>query len=107
MNVSGVIKEVRDSVIVLCNCVVAEGDDEPVLHIDTADIVTGDYDRSPADITDEMDTSCEADMYDVTVYVSSSGKYHSKPDCSGMKSFTEMQLSEALADGCVSCKRCY
>jgi len=43
----------------------------------------------------------------VTVYVSSTGKYHSKSNCSGMKSFTEMSLDEALEAGHIACKRCW
>ena len=50
-----------------------------------------------------------ADISDITediVYVSSSGKYHTKSNCSGMKHYTEMSLSEAIAaeyDGCQKC----
>lgn len=43
----------------------------------------------------------------VTVYVSSTGKYHSKSNCSGMKSYTEMSLDEALEAGHIPCKRCW
>ncbi len=41
------------------------------------------------------------------VYVSSTGKYHSKPDCSGMKSCTEMSISQAQAQDFIPCKKCY
>lgn len=34
-----------------------------------------------------------------TVYVSSTGTYHIKSDCSGMKSSTEMKLSDAIRKG--------
>ncbi len=43
----------------------------------------------------------------VTVYVSNSGKYHSKCDCSGMKNYTEMSLDEAIDAGHVACKKCW
>lgn len=43
----------------------------------------------------------------VTVYVSSTGKYHSKSDCSGMKSYTAMSLDESLDAGHVACKKCW
>lgn len=40
------------------------------------------------------------------VFVSSSGKYHSSSECSGMKSYTEMSLTEALDAGCTACQKC-
>lgn len=43
----------------------------------------------------------------VTVYVSSTGKIHSKSNCSGMKSYTEMSYDEAVSKGYVFCKKCY
>lgn len=43
----------------------------------------------------------------VTVYVSNSGKYHSKSNCSGMKNYTEMSLDEAKDAGHVACKKCW
>ena len=42
-----------------------------------------------------------------TVYVSRSGVIHSRPDCSGMKNFTEMPLDEALNQGYHKCQRCW
>ena len=42
-----------------------------------------------------------------TVYVSATGKYHSKPTCSGMKSYTEMSITQAEAGGNQPCKKCY
>ena len=47
------------------------------------------------------------DEITVTVYVSNSGKYHSKSNCSGMKNYTEMSLDEALDAGHVACKKCW
>lgn len=43
----------------------------------------------------------------ITVYVSNSGKYHSKSNCSGMKHYTEMSLDEAIGAGHVACKKCW
>lgn len=42
-----------------------------------------------------------------TVYVSNSGKYHSKSNCSGMKYYTVMTLDEAIEAGYDACKKCY
>lgn len=42
-----------------------------------------------------------------TVYVSATGKYHSKPTCSGMKSYTEMSITQAESGGNQPCKKCY
>lgn len=47
------------------------------------------------------------DEITVTVYVSSSGKYHSKSNCSGMKYYTEMSLEEAIEAGHIACKKCW
>ncbi len=47
------------------------------------------------------------DEITVTVYVSNSGKYHSKSNCSGMKNYTEMSLDEAIDAGHVACKKCW
>lgn len=47
------------------------------------------------------------DQITITVYVSNSGKYHSKSNCSGMKNYTEMSLDEALDAGHVACKKCW
>lgn len=46
-------------------------------------------------------------VYDPIVYVSNTGKYHNKPDCSGMEEYTEMTKSEAKAAGHSACGRCY
>lgn len=43
----------------------------------------------------------------LTVYVSSTGKYHKKCDCSGMKNYTEMTLQQAIEAGHAACKRCW
>lgn len=41
-----------------------------------------------------------------TVYVSNTGKYHFKPNCSRMKHYTEMSLSEAKEHGYNACSKC-
>lgn len=43
----------------------------------------------------------------VIVYVSNSGKYHKRPDCSGMKHYTEMSLADAKSSNYAACKKCY
>ncbi len=43
----------------------------------------------------------------IIVYVSNSGKYHNRPNCSGMKNYTEMSLNEAKAADYAACKKCY
>lgn len=40
------------------------------------------------------------------VYVSTTGKYHSKTNCSGMKNYTTMTYDEAIAYGYEACKKC-
>ena len=48
--------------------------------------------------------------YDVTaaVWISKSGKkYHSKPDCSSMKSPSEISLDAAIEKGYAPCKKCF
>ncbi|MBQ0065172.1 MAG: DNA/RNA non-specific endonuclease [Firmicutes bacterium] len=42
----------------------------------------------------------------ITVYVSVTGKYHSKSNCSGMKNYTTMSLTEAQSYGYSPCKKC-
>ncbi len=44
---------------------------------------------------------------DVVVYVSASGKYHSRSDCSGMKNYTEMGREAAEDAGHTACKKCW
>ena len=41
-----------------------------------------------------------------TVYVSKNGVIHFKPDCSGMKHYTEMSLEKADAAGYKYCEHC-
>ena len=44
---------------------------------------------------------------DVVVYVSASGKYHSRSDCSGMKNYTAMGREAAEDAGHTACKKCW
>lgn len=41
-----------------------------------------------------------------TVYISGSGKIHTSPTCSGMKSYTEMTMEEAQAGDYILCPKC-
>ncbi len=67
--------------------------------------VTSSTQKSEQTPAESVDTPSE--NVSTTVYVSSSGKYHSKPNCSGMKNYTEMSYSQAVAEGCTPCKKCY
>ncbi len=61
----------------------------------------------PQNQTEKAEISVSAPTLNgITVYVSESGKYHTKPDCSGMKSYKEMTVTEAQNSGFTSCKRC-
>ena len=51
------------------------------------------------------ESSSSADSY--TVYVSKNGKIHRYSDCSGMKYYTTMSYSQAIAQGYDLCKKCY
>lgn len=58
-----------------------------------------------SDVSAAADTAGDASQ--TTVWISGSGsKYHSKSDCSGMESPTEITLQEALDMGKEPCKRC-
>ncbi len=59
----------------------------------------------PAENSNDVPDSDEANQ--LTVYVSSTGKYHKKCDCSGMKNYTEMTLQQAIEAGHTACKRCW
>lgn len=56
-----------------------------------------------------LDKGTEDSVSDIkTVWVSSTGsKYHSKSECSNMKSPERMSLSQAAYSGYEPCKRCY
>ncbi len=59
----------------------------------------------PAENPNDVQDSDEVNQ--LTVYVSSTGKYHKKFDCSGMKNYTEMTLQQAIEAGHTACKRCW
>ena len=66
------------------------------------------------DNSDEMPTSSSVDNSgsveekDTVVWITESGsKYHSKPDCSNMKSPKETTLEDAQKEGYEPCKRCH
>lgn len=87
----------------------------PAVTVEAADetSVTSSANVSPSITVEAADSSCENTFLSVTietveniVYVSSSGKYHTKSDCSGMKRSTEMSLDEAISFGYAACKKC-
>ncbi len=47
------------------------------------------------------------DAEELTVYVSSTGRYHTRSDCSGMKTSTPMDISQAQAAGNAPCAHCF
>lgn len=105
--VSGVIADAESYTITLSDCEII-----PLSGNDRADTVKpaeatsaapqSETEKTALSHTEQNEPAAETE----TVYVSSSGKYHSKPDCSGMKSSTEMSYSEAIAAGHSPCKRC-
>lgn len=52
-------------------------------------------------------TTIRGHSSDTVVYVSTSHKIHSVPDCSGMKKYTEMTLGEADSRGYEYCSNCW
>lgn len=59
-------------------------------------------------VTAASNDSGSGEQNNGTVWVSENGtKYHSKPDCSNMKTASEMPKSNAEALGYSPCKRCY
>lgn len=67
------------------------------------------YDASrESDQYDNYETEPEfwMDMND-TVYISSTGKIHLSPDCSGMKAYDEMTYEDACEAGYEHCSRCF
>lgn len=60
-----------------------------------------------ATIFSELSQPSPQEAIGPTVYVSRSGKYHIRTDCSGMKSYTEMSLDNAQAAGHEPCKKCF
>ena len=88
LNVKGDISSVDGNIISLKNC----------------NISSESSDDNKAAVTEKQDLT---ETSDDTVYVSSTGKYHSKSDCSGMVSYTEMSIDKAKSNGFDPCKKCY
>ncbi|MGN0687403.1 MAG: hypothetical protein ACI4KA_04780 [Oscillospiraceae bacterium] len=104
ITVTGVIGSIGENTLTLVDCVILE-------NTEKAAETNGSPEYEPtADTMPESD-SAEAgnavQEYDTRVYVSSSGKYHKSPDCSGMKSSTEMSLDEAITAEYTPCKKCF
>ena len=62
---------------------------------------------STTDVAEANHEYTEDDISTIYVYVSSSGKYHARSDCSGMKNYVTMSLAQAVQDGNLPCGRCY
>lgn len=58
-------------------------------------------------VTTKKEEQTQSQSQSQIVYVSRSKKYHRISDCCGMKHYTQMTLSEAIAKGAVPCKDCY
>lgn len=73
-----------------------------------------DYDTGIVTVSSGSDTQTvevetvipDLDDGEDVVYVSKSGKIHTKPNCSGMTNPTEMTMEEAEANGYVICPKC-
>ena len=65
------------------------------------------YDLSARSLPIIDSVSPQSSAEDITVYVSRSFLIHKKPDCSGMKVYTEMTLSQAESFGYEKCKKCW
>ena len=96
VEVNGTIKEISDSQMILIDCIVCD---------QTSNAAVSETPPENSSISAAATTAVNAGNN--TVYVSSSGKYHRKSDCSGMKSYEAMSLTEATEHGYVACKRCY
>ena len=101
ITVSGVISYIDGTTIMLESCEEIIAVELPAAAHTTSSV------EDKAEPTVTVNESTVSDTVSVTVYVSSSGKYHSKPDCSGMKYYTQMSLDDAIQHGHVACKRCY
>lgn len=100
MTISGTIAYIDGTKIVLSEC-------EAITA--TATTMSMQTTSIPAESMDEpiVNETFESETATVIVYVSTTGKYHSKHDCSGMKTYTEMAYDDAVENGYVACKRCY
>ena len=67
----------------------------------------GKYSSKLAVTTEKEKTQTQIKPQGQTVYVSKNNKYHSKSNCSGMKYYTTMTKSEAVAQGATPCSKCY
>lgn len=118
--VVGYIEAVTDNTLRLADCEIEmvfsrndSSENTSALEISAVPERSPTADRAPAvtQVTTSSQRSESAVPDDTekgqTVYVSATGKYHSKPTCSGMKSYTEMSITQAEAGGNQPCKKCY
>ncbi len=74
---------------------------------DSALITDSDEQQGKTEKNEAPDTEEPSGDTESFVWVSATGnKYHSKPDCSGMKNPEKLHLGEAREKGYTVCKRC-
>ncbi|MBQ8170848.1 MAG: hypothetical protein IJZ95_02535 [Oscillospiraceae bacterium] len=98
LSVSGTISETGQDHLTLTNTVIT-----PIPETrQSANAPSDPINQKPQGSTSQSNTYPQEQK----VFVSSTGKYHSVTDCSGMRSYSEMSLSEAIEAGCSACKKC-
>lgn len=98
LSISGTVSEKGQDHLTLTNAVIIPITESPL---------PGETPSEPTEKTPQHSSSQSSIApQEQNVYVSSSGKYHKVSDCSGMKTYTEMTLSEAIDAGCSACKKC-
>lgn len=105
LEIIGQISSISDNKIRLTECKVRYANEQTVIPTDNfADIIDN---TAPTTTSATKTTQTQKEPDHNTVYISSTGKIHLKSDCSGMKSYTEMDLDDALMSGFTKCKKCF
>ncbi len=104
LNVSGIISEMEKDHIILADVMIKTETDFVSEEAQTTSPVPQSTPQQT--LKDAAAQEIPPIIHEATVYVSSGGKYHRRSDCSGMKTYTEMTLSEATDSGYAPCKRC-
>lgn len=104
--VVGTLYKTDEYMITLSNCEIIIN--TPEKQNVTSDIIPAQTTQTQQTATQSTTNRSEIQIpTEATVYVSASGKYHSKSNCSGMKNYTEMTLTQAKDNGYDPCKKCY